>query len=69
MHISTKKLAEKTGIAPSTLSSLLSGKRTTTNSNLEKIFKVLKISLVPVPNFEFGSVDFSNLPCGEDQED
>lgn len=53
------RLSMATGIDKSTLSSFLSGTRTISNANLEKIFEVLRLSLVPVPGFRYGYNDNS----------
>lgn len=66
LRITNKKLSEQTGIPASSISSLLSGARTTSNGNLDKILKALKLTLVPAKDFEFGSVDFSNEPWKAD---
>lgn len=51
------RLSMATGIDKSTLSSFLSGTRTISNANLEKIIEVLRLSLVPVPGFRYGYND------------
>lgn len=48
------RLSMATGIDKSTLSCFLSGNRTISNGNLEKIMDVLRLSLVPVPGFKYG---------------
>ena len=48
------RLSMATGIDKSTLSSFLSGTRTISNANLEKIIDVLRLSLVPVQGFRYG---------------
>ncbi len=53
------RLSMATGIDKSTLSCFLSGNRTISNGNLEKIMDVLRLSLVPVPGFRYGYND----PC------
>lgn len=51
------RLSMATEIDKSTLSSFLSGTRTISNGNLEKIIDVLRLSLVPVPGFKYGYND------------
>lgn len=58
--INAVSLSNLTGVSASTISSFLTNKRTMSNANLEKIMEALQITLVPIRDFEFGSVDFSN---------
>lgn len=60
------RLSMATGIDKSTLSCFLSGNRTISNGNLEKIMEVLRLSLVPVPGFKYGYNNTNNCDATPD---
>lgn len=59
-NINAVNLSKLTGVSTSTISSFLTHKRVMSNANLEKIMKALQITLVPIRDFKFGSVDLSS---------